>query len=139
MQAPPPDFAAELAGQLAFLSAVLGGFAATFAGTLLAVDSPRRAVGWALSAAVVAAAALIVATVAFTGAVLAIRSGSEVQIASLPRYGATALGSFVVGLYGLFGALGLSGWVRSRRAGWVTTSIAVVGALLATSALVAVG
>jgi hypothetical protein len=60
------EFIAEIARQLAAVSAFLGGFAATFLGILLQSHSPRRHVGWAAGAAAVASASFMIAVIAGT-------------------------------------------------------------------------
>lgn len=44
--------------------------------------------------------------------------------------------SFFVGVYALLASIGAGGFIRSRRMGWTTASIASVAALFATWALV---
>jgi hypothetical protein len=139
MQPLAPEYLSEIGRQLATLSAFLGGFAAAFLGTLLALPSPRREVGWAAGAAALAAAAFTVAVVAATmlSVVLhpaAPRPASRAAEAGVAR---VIVGlAFFLGLYSLLVALGLSGWARSRRLGIVTGWIAGVAAVVATWALV---
>jgi hypothetical protein len=139
MQPLAPEYLAEIGRQLAALSAFLGGFAAAFLGTLLALQSPRRQVGWAAGAAAVAAAAFTVAVVAATMLAVVLHPAApgvrnRAAEAGVARV-ITGL-AFFVGLYALLAALGLSGWARSRRLGLVTGSVAGVAAVIATWAVV---
>jgi hypothetical protein len=133
MQPLAPEYLSEIGRQLATLSAFLGGFAAAFLGTLLALSSPRRQVGWAAGAAALAAAAFTVSVVLHPAAPRAANRAAEAGAARI------IVGlAFFLGLYSLLVALGLSGWARSRRLGMVTGWIAGVAAAVATWALVSV-
>ena len=136
MRSLPPDYLAELARQLASLSAVLGGFAVAFLGTLLNVGHGRRVVGWAVGGAAVAAAAFAVATIAAVSLVLALHPGAaRVAATSVARARGTMAASFLLGIYALLAGLGLSGWARSAALGRTTTAAATLGAAVATWAL----
>jgi len=128
-----PEAVAELLGQLAFLSAVLGGFAATFLGTLLALNHRHATVDWAVSAAGVAAVGFILAAIlgAFGSAAYNVEAPQEV----LARRRVLTLFFFNVGLFPLLLAIGLSGWSRSRTVGVVTSLAALLGGLVALTML----
>lgn len=128
-----PRYLADLAGQIGSLSAFLGGFAATFLGTLLALSQKGRAAGWAIGAAVLSSVAFIVAVVASTMLVAAYNEHAPAMVRQVvPVAGAQSLMAkcFVVGLFALLASLACSGWPRSRRAGWTTTIIAALGMIL---------
>jgi len=130
-----PRYLADLASQIGSLSAFLGGFAATFLGTLLALGQKGRAAGWAIGAAVLSSVAFIVAVVASTMVVAAYNEHAPAIIREVvPVAGGRSLmaKAFVVGLFGLLASLACSGWPRSRRTGWTTTIIAGLGMLLVT-------
>ena len=134
----PADYFGELARQLAFVSAVLGGFAATFFGTLLAVDSPKKVAGWAASCAAVAAACFVCATLTATFIAVGTHPSAPAPVATDtvkagPRVAMVL--SMMIGLYALFGSLGAGGWVRSRAVGTATTVAAALGAAFATWAI----
>jgi hypothetical protein len=134
-----PEYLAEIGRQLAGLSAFLGGFAAAFLGTMLTLSSARRVVGWAAGGAAVAAAAFAVAVVAATSLAIALHPLAPAGAASRRADTAAARGiagvSFMLGMYALLVTLALSGWVRSRRLGLVTTVAASLAALAATWAI----
>lgn len=135
MEQLPAGYFAELAGQLAFLSAVLGGFAVTFLGTLLATSSERRAIGWAIGSASVAAAGFICSALAASFMAVAthpeaIESAASAAQSAGPRVAVTL--GLMVGMYALLLSLGLSGWARSRPVGLTTTISAGLAALAAT-------
>lgn len=132
-------YLAALAGQIGSLSAFLGGFAATYLGTLLALGQKGRAAGWAIGAAVLSSVAFIVTVVASTMLVAAFNENAPPIIATaLPVGGARVLMSltFVTGLYALLFSLACSGWPRSRRTGWTTSIVGGTGMVLVTWLLV---
>ena len=135
MQPLAPEYLAEIGRQLASLSAFLGGFAAAFLGTLLALQTPARQVSWAAGAAAVASAAFTVAVVAATMLAVVLHPsapGPQSRAAEAGTARVVAALAFCIGMYALLVALGLSGWARSRRLGLVTSCVAVAAAIVAT-------
>jgi hypothetical protein len=142
MQSLSTDYIAELGRQLATLSAFLGGCAAAFLATLLAADRTSRVAGAAAASAAIAAGTFIVAVVAATLVVMAahpnapaaLTGGSQATVAR-----AVAAFAFAVGIYALLASLGLSGWIRSRRLGRLTSTVAVLAGLLIAAVTTSIG
>lgn len=133
MQPVNADFLAEMGRQIAFLSAFLGGFAATFLGILLQSPSTRRRVGWAAGAAAVASASFILAVISGTLLAVVLHPGAPPGIAKptfLPQVRILILITFAVGIYSILLSLGLSGWIRSRQLGIVTSMAALISAVI---------
>ncbi|MFD2933909.1 hypothetical protein [Spirosoma flavum] len=133
MQTLRPEYLAEIARQIGSLSAFLGGFAAAFFGTLLALNSPQRTISWALVSAAFASMAFVVAVVACTNLVIILHPQAPTSIA--PESGGArvlAVLGFLLGAYALLLSIGLSGWLRSRRMGVVTSGLATGAGLLVT-------
>ena len=123
------DFIGEIARQLASVSAFLGGFAATFLGILLQSQSTRRHVGWAAGAAAVASASFMIAVIAGTLVSLAVNPGAPQGFAApqfVPWARQILIVSFGLGIYANLLSLGLSGWIRSRSLGIVTSAAALL-------------
>ncbi|MGI4735464.1 MAG: hypothetical protein ACRYG7_09815 [Janthinobacterium lividum] len=133
MQTLSPQYLAEIARQISSLSAFLGGFAVAFFGMLLSHNSPRRTTSWAIASAAVAAMAFIIAVVACTKLVVVLHPQAPTSIA-LNGGAARVLAvlGFVLGAYTLLLSIGLSGWLRSRRMGLVTSGMAIGAGLLVT-------
>jgi hypothetical protein len=132
-----PEFLAEIARQIGFISAFLGGVAATFLATLVVAGaqdrSHRRIVSWAIGCAAAACVAFIVATVATTMLAISLRPDAPVSLAgsgSPTEARLMAFLPFMAGMYLLLGCVGLSGWLHGRRTGWVTAALAAIGVLL---------
>src|SRR3982750_1943710 len=110
------EFIAEIARQLAAVSAFLGGFAATFLGILLQANSARRHVGWAAGAAAVASASFMIAVIAGTLVGLVLHPTAPQGFATpqfVPWAREILVVSFGIGIYANLLSLGLSGWIRS--------------------------
>lgn len=141
MQTLAPAYLSALATQLGGLSAFLGGFAATFLGTLLALGGRSRTASVAIGFAAAASAAFIVCVVASTALVAVLHAEAPQAARAVGTDGARTILtlSFVLGLYTLLTSLGLSGWSRSRSTGLTTSIAAGVGAVLATGLVLAMG
>ena len=127
------EFLAEMGRQIAFLSAFLGGFAATFLGILLQSPSSRRHVGWAAGAAAVASASFILAVISGTLLAVVLHPGAPANIAKptfLPQVRVLMFITFAIGIYSTLLSLGLSGWIRSRQLGIVTSVAALMSAVI---------
>jgi len=133
MQPANPEFLAETARQIASLSAFLGGFAATFLGILLQSPNSRRHVGFAAGAAAVASASFILAVISGTALAVVLHPGAPSGIAKptfLPQVQELIFVTFACGIYSILLSLGLSGWIRSRQLGIVTSLAALVSAII---------
>lgn len=116
----------ELFRQLAFITAILGGFAITFLSVLLTASATHRMVDWIVGVTTAAAACFVLSALGATfGAVIASYADplpSDVEALHEPL-SLLFLGGTVL----LFTVLGMSGWIRSRRLGMATTVIAALG------------
>src|SRR3954466_15364898 len=129
MQSLKPEFVSEIGRQIASLSAFLVGFAATFLGILLQSADSRRRVGWAAGAAAVASASFIIAVIAGTLVALVVNPSAPQGFATpqfLPWARQILISSFGLGIYANLLSLGLSGWIRSRSLGIVTSTAALL-------------
>lgn len=127
------EFFAEIGRQIAFLSAFLGGFPATFLGILLQSPSSRRHVGWAAGAAAVASASFILAVISGTALAVVFHPDAPSGIAKpsfVPQVRTLIVITFAIGIYSTLLSLGLSWWIRSRQLGIVTSLAALVSAII---------
>ena len=127
------QFIGEIARQLASVCAFLGGFAATFLGILLQSTSTRRHVGWAAGAAAIASVSFMIAVIAGTLVALALHPDAPDGFAApafLPWARAVLLISIGLGVHANLLSLGLSGWIRSRALGTVTSTAALLSAIV---------
>jgi hypothetical protein len=134
---PKPELIAEAFRQLAFISALVGGFAFAFVGVLLVAPSQSRVVSWTAGISMSASAGLVVcalgwslgASVVMIGANMDTGADKSALSASLNNMHLRLSLMFIVSILLFFTCLGLSGWIRSRVLGVVSTCIAVLAAI----------
>ncbi|HEX8127253.1 MAG TPA: hypothetical protein VF548_16885 [Allosphingosinicella sp.] len=135
MQPLAPTYLAEIARQIGFIAAFLGGVSATFMVGLLALPSSKeRIAGRAILCAAAASIAFVVAVMATTMLVVALHPDAPAGAAEHAGPGrAIGLLAFLAGIYLLLTSLALAGFLRSGRTGWATTALlaAAGGALVA--------
>lgn len=130
---PPSEVIAELFRQLAFISALIGGFSLAFLVQLLVAHSERRIADWTIGFSLAATAGLIVCAVGWTlSAVVIIDPTARAETmrlsGALSYLNMRLTDGFVLSLLLFFVSLGLCGWIRSRVMGIVSTTIALVAA-----------
>lgn len=136
-----PAYLSTLATQVGGLSAFLGGFAATFLGTLLAIGVRGRTASIAIGCAVTSSVVFVIAVVASTALVAMLHPNAPVPARAVATASARVflvLG-FTVGLYTLLISLTLSGWSRSRGTGMTTSIVGGLGILLVTLLILSLG
>ena len=138
MQQLDPVYLMEISRQLAFLGAFLGGFAATFLGTLTISESEGKAALWAIGGATLSSVSFIVAVIAATMLATVLHPKAPAAVAAQDGITAARIASgiaFSVGTYALLFSIGVSGSLHSRTAGRITSVIAVVAAVLVSWAI----
>jgi hypothetical protein len=119
--------------QLAFVSAVLGGFSCAFLGVMLAAGDNRRLAGFTVALATLGSIALVVTSVLGSFLVVALAAVGPATFADVPggvlRAASWLMVAFDLGVACLLLAVGVSGWLRSRLVGWVST-LAMAGGLV---------
>lgn len=136
-----PAYVSSLASQLAALSAFLGGFAATFLGTLLTLGHQSKVMTATIGFIVTSSVSFIVTIVAAMTVTMINHPAAPASVATLSnKLPATVMSlGFFVGLMSLLASLGCSGWKRSRSVGWITTVAASVGSALIVAVIVRIG
>ena len=126
-----PAYMTALSRQFGFLGAFLGGVSATFFVTLLTLSKPSAAARWSMGLSATAAVAFIV-TASLSMTMIAANHpqapGFVAEDANEFEQLAMAIG-FAIGIYSLLGAIGTSGWMRTRTLGFVTTTVAAIAAI----------
>lgn len=131
---------AELFRQLAFISALIGGFSLTFLTQLISTHPERRIVGWTIGFSMAAVAGLTVCVLGWTLSATVINDPAalpemarlSVMLTRLHKF--LSLG-FIASILLFLVSLGLCGWIRSRAMGIVSTVIALAAAAAALSVL----
>lgn len=130
---PPLEVMAELFRQLAFISALIGGFSLAFLVQLLTAHLGRRVAGWTIGFSMAATAGLIVCTLGWTLSAVVVTDPAPQAEAmrlsgALTHLNMRLTDGFVVSLLLFLVSLGLCGWVRSRVMGVVSSTIALAAA-----------
>lgn len=122
------SYVVAVAEQLSFVSASLGGISATILVTIVVFTSPKESVNWIVSSSARAASCLLIAVVAAWRLTILLHpefpmtvNATVVQIlwnVMLIGYG--------LGFLSLIASIGLSGWLRSKKNGLITTGIASI-------------
>lgn len=129
----PAEYMVELANQMAFVGAFLGGFSATFLGTVLAIKEKPKFSATVVVALSFAASMFIVSVLTLTGlAVVNHPDAGIAQEALSSRGRILGFGTFMLGMYALLTGIGFSGFLYSRRVGLVTLIIGSASAVLIT-------
>jgi hypothetical protein len=123
-----PNYMVAVAEQLSFVSAFLGGISAAMLVTVVVFTAPKKSVNWMISSSATAACSLLVAVVASWRLIIALHPESTISTGKALiniLYSAMLIG-YGVGFLSLLVSVGLSGWLRSRREGVITSVIALV-------------
>ena len=127
---PRIEVMAELFRQLAFISALIGGFSLAFLVQLLVAHIERRIADWTIGFSMAATGGLIVCAVGWTLSAVVIIDPAQAETmrlsGTLTRLHMRLSDVFVLSLFLFFVSLGLCGWIRSRVMGIVSSTIALV-------------
>ncbi len=130
-----PEFALEVFRQMAFISALIGGFAFSFVGVLLSLPEKRRIINWVIAITIAASSGMIICTLGWTmssfNAYQLVFEKAVLPAFFKPMHQILSL-TFIASLLLFLVSCGLSGWIRSRRLGILSSMIAlfaIIGAL----------
>lgn len=126
-----PKYIVAVAEQLSFVSAFLGGVSATILVTIVVFMSAKKSVNWIVSSSALAACSLLVAVIASWRLTILLHPELPklVDASLIKVLWASMLIGYGLGFLSLLISIGLSGWLRSKRAGLITSSIAFVAVL----------
>lgn len=126
-----PSYVIAVAEQLSFVSAFLGGISATILVTIVVFTSTKTSVSWIVSASAVAACSLLVAVVAAWRLTILLHPDIPIAVEShvIKVLWHGMLIGYGLGFLSLLVSIGLSGWLRSRKSGLITSGIASVAVL----------
>jgi hypothetical protein len=110
----------ELFSTIGLVSAIIGGFAFTFVGALLATESKSSAFNWVFGFAMFAASSLMAAALGSVLSSLAAKQGFEINLQWMHQKISLL---FLAGILTLIFSISMCGWLRSRQLGYVSLSI----------------
>lgn len=124
-----PEYIVAVAEQLSFVSAFLGGISATMLVTIVVFTSPKISVNWIVSSASVAACSLLVAVVASWRLMILLHpeipTPIPIDTGMIQTLWLGMLAGYSLGFLSLLVSIGLSGWLRSKRTGIITSTVAL--------------
>ena len=131
MTQPNLKFIVAVAEQLSFVSAFLGGISATILVTIVVFISSKKSVNWIVSSSALAACSLLVAVVASWRLIIILHPEfpNTVNIFIVQSLWSGMLLGYGIGFISLLVSIGLAGWLRSKKAGIITSTIASVAVL----------
>jgi hypothetical protein len=134
-----PEVVAEIFKQSAFISALIAGFSFTFLAVLLTSSTRKPVDDWTAGFAIAAVAGLIVCALGWTLCVPPILAMTAQAATTTPFQLPEKFRMlhrlfsliFLLCFFLFLTSLGLCGWIRSKKLGIVSTTIAVVAAVFA--------
>jgi hypothetical protein len=124
-----PESYAEVCKQLAFISALVAGFSFAFISVLLTSDSKHRIIDWVIGFSISSIAGFLVCSLTWTlsASRMALYSANKMNEIPVLYFRMHRILSFIFILsYFLFCiTLGLSGWIRSRKLGVISSIISL--------------
>ncbi len=124
-----PEYIVAVGEQLSFVSAFLGGISATILVTIVVFTSPKISVNWIVSSSSLAACSLLIAVVASWRLMILLHPeipfpiSVDAFIIRILWFG--MLAGYALGFMSLLVSIGLSGWLRSKRNGIITSVVAL--------------
>ena len=122
------SYVIAVAEQLSFVSAFLGGVSATILFSVIIFSSEKRIVAFVVAASTLSACSLLVSVI--SGWRLIIGLHPDLPFKPDPEkinlLWNSLIAGYGLGVNSLILSIGLSGWIRSRRTGLVTSTIAAV-------------
>lgn len=129
----PVEYFRILAEQLVFISVFLGAISASILGTFLVVDREGKIFKSMILGLALAAFAFITAVLGMNKVLVILAPSSPYQerATELLFYPRLVGGlSFYIGIFALLLVISLSGWLKSKKMGLITTFIGIVASIL---------
>ena len=122
----------QLANQLIFISALLGGFTLTMITSLSNFKAEKRTSNLLFNFTIVAASAFLVTIYAMTKIMMMTTKGFPVKIEESEILFPRLIGSitFLLGTLSLFIIISLAGWTKSKKLGMFATTIGILALIL---------
>lgn len=120
------SYVTAVAEQLSFVSAFLGGVSATILFSVIIFSSDKRIVAFVVATSTLAACSLLVSVIAGWRLIIGLHPDLPFtpDPAKINLLWNSLIASYGLGVNSLIVSIGLSGWIRSRRTGLVTSLIA---------------
>lgn len=128
----PIEYLNALANQFVLIAVFLGGFSATLLGTIISSDHDTKFSKAIIISSSFAALSFVMSVMAMTGLLLQTAEGYPLEILQdklnqLRLVGAIA---FFLGMIGFMISIGLSGWLKSKTLGIITSIFALIAFII---------
>lgn len=122
----------ELATQIIFISAFLGGFSAAILGTLIVSKRSGKVFKALILGTSFSATSFIVSVFSMTKLVMISTPGYPLPVDQGDTIVPQILGSmaFFLGIISILSVIGLSGWLQSKKLGIATTTMALISIIV---------
>jgi hypothetical protein len=121
---------AEICKQGAFISALVAGFSFAFLGALIVSAIKSKIIDWLIGLSIISISGLLVCSLAWTLTASRMAFLSSNNTSQVPEYFTGMHRSlsfvFIFSFFTFIATLGLSGWVRSRKMGIISSGISLI-------------
>ncbi len=141
METVKASYALTAAEQMSFIGAFLGGISVTLLVTIVVFSSDKKVVNWIVGTSALAACSLLITVIAAMRLIIALHP--DLSFVPSPEKMKLLWNGMIlaygVGVLSLIASIGLSGWLRSSRAGIVTCLMASIALLFFFSSSIFLG
>lgn len=131
-----PESYAEICKQSAFISALVAGFSFAFLGALIISPIKKKLVDWVITFSTFSIAGLLICSLTWTLTASRMTLYNEGNIVQVPQtfisLHKTLSFIFISSFFFFLITLGLSGWIRSKSLGIITSAIALTATVFFT-------
>ena len=122
----------ELSSQFMFMSSLMCGFSRAIVITLLIHNSSNRVLNIIFKLSVFSALTFLISIFSTTTIKMMTTEGYPLKFVESKFFTARVISglSFFVGVLSIIRVMSLSGWVKSKRTGWLTTVLGIVSLVL---------
>jgi hypothetical protein len=128
-----PESYAEICKQSAFISALVSGFSFAFLGALLVSSIKNRIIDWVMTFSILSIAGLLICSLAWTLTASRMTLYTENELNLVPQtflsLHKTLSLIFISSFFFFLVTLGLSGWIRSRTLGIISSVISLIATI----------
>lgn len=125
------SYVVAVAEQISFVSAFLGGVSATILFSVIIFSSDKRSVALLVATSTLSACSLLVSVIAAWRLIIGLHPDLpfEPDPAKIRLLWNSLIAGYGLGVNSLIVSIGLSGWIRSRRSGLITSFISAIAIL----------
>ncbi|WP_395373763.1 hypothetical protein [Marinicella sp. W31] len=124
------SYALDVAQQMSLVGVFLGGISVTLLITLVVFNSPLKLANWIIGISALAGCSLLISVVASLRLIIALHpefpSPETISSSEIGLLWRSMVAGYGLGVLSLVISIGLSGWLRSRSTGIMTTGVSMI-------------